>query len=494
MFNYSRVPARMIYMSILGLSIIAGFGIKGKHRFLSIILPILIVIDFLPKQRPGISIMPKSNIVYEYIKDKNYKGNILEIPIWPGDSSWSSLYQYYITLYRIQTINGYDPTVSQDYVDNVAEALFSVNLGQMNYNQYQVLKKLNVEYILFHEEAYPEKVCPFPPKYALELLKKSPYIDFVMTDGNIYLFKLKPLCENLDSELDYRGTSVIYNLYEVEYMPRNTGTVMVDETASGRGVVLGNIDSDREEFLTFGPHRTYPIGKYMAKFRLKVENIDEDESIARLEVATNNGKTILNSQEIRGIDFKESLKWRDFVVPFELTENSSVEFRIHFYRVENIMADCIIVYFADQDKVLSVYEAEDLIRETGRVLNDKTASKERAVYADTKEDISIRLVQGPYRTYGPGNYRASFWLKVDEDQGEINTDVPVVLLQVAADFGKREFVRKLLTFSDFKEKGVYQRFDYDFSLNNVLELDLRVTYKDKVGVWVDKIEVVKEGV
>lgn len=489
-FHYSRVPARIIYISFLALSILAGFGIKKSRRWLEVIAAVLIIIDFKPQGPPGISILPKENKVYQYVKDTGYKGNIMEIPIWPGDSSWSSIYQYYVTLYRIQMINGYDPTVSQDYVDNVAEALFSVNLGQIYYKQYKRLKELDVKYIILHEEAYPEKVCPFPPEFARKLLMKSPYLDFVLTDGNLYLFKVKDNALNSDAVLNYiDNTNVIYNLYEAEWLPRMTGEVIQLEEASNRMVVYGNKDSDKEGFLSFGPYRTYPIGRYVAVFRMMTDDVEIDKSIVRLEITSDNGNKILVSKDIKGIDFKQKAQFMDFTVPFTLEENKTVEFRIHYYGTVDIWIDCIVVCFKDQLRTRDNFEAEDLIRETGRIVQDAFASGGRAVFGEAKNDIAVRLAQGPYRTFTPGNYKVSFRLKVDTDILEIGADCPVVLLQAAADFGKREYIRKLVMLSEFKEKNKYQEFVLPFYLDLGRELDFRVTYKDNVDLWVDKVEV-----
>lgn len=493
LFNYSRVPARIIYMSFLALAIIAGFGMKNMRRLLGIIVPILIIIDFMPRQKIGISILPKENKVYRYIKDIGYSGNILELPIWPGDSSWSSIYEYYVTLYRIQMINGYDPTVSQEYVDNVAEALFSVNLGQFYFRQYELLKKLNVSYVLMHEEAYPEKVCPFPPSFATDLLFKSPYLDFITTDGNIYLFKLKQEVKDMDSSLNFlNNTSIVANIYEAECLQRVIGTPVEISKVSGGWAVLGSAKEGREGFLVFGPHRTYPIGKYLARFRLMASDLDEKRNLARLEIATDNGKIILNYRDIKGTDFIKSGISQDFLVPFTISQNTAIEFRVHFYKIKDIWVDCIIVSFSNQFEPLPFYEAEGLIRQTGCIAFDKDASGGKAVYGDPLRDIPVRLAQGPYRTYEAGNYKASFWLKIDKNVISVNKDLPVVLLQVASDFGKREFRRELIKLGDFDKRGIYQNFDLYFTLDSPRELDLRVTYKGNAGVWVDRIDILHE--
>ncbi len=55
----------------------------------------------------------RSFIFYSAIKidakSQNVKPHIMVIPLWPGDSAFSSIYQHYVSIYNIRMINGYCP-------------------------------------------------------------------------------------------------------------------------------------------------------------------------------------------------------------------------------------------------------------------------------------------------------------------------------------------------------------------------------------------------
>ena len=59
-------------------------------------------------------------------------------------------------------INGYSPVVPKTYVEQVFNPLYPLDFGQLGPSEYEVLRKFNVRYIVMHEEAFPEKVSPFP--------------------------------------------------------------------------------------------------------------------------------------------------------------------------------------------------------------------------------------------------------------------------------------------------------------------------------------------
>jgi hypothetical protein len=180
-FNFPRVPGRIIVLSFLSLSLLAGFGvtriyrIEKKIKFLLLaILTLGILGEFYPFKARGISLTPKGkNRVYEIVKENIGDYKLLELPIWPGDTAWSTIYYYYNTKTRAKMINGYSSYVSKDYVKNIFWPLYNLNLGEMREEQHRLLKRLRVKYIIMHEEAFPPKVSPYPFSFSLNNLKDT---------------------------------------------------------------------------------------------------------------------------------------------------------------------------------------------------------------------------------------------------------------------------------------------------------------------------------
>ena len=80
------------------------------------------------------------------------------MPIWPGDSAWSAIYEYYATLTGVPIVNGYNPVPRQRYVTEVFEPLRSLNVGELRAAQHALLRDWNVSHIVLHQDLFPRKV------------------------------------------------------------------------------------------------------------------------------------------------------------------------------------------------------------------------------------------------------------------------------------------------------------------------------------------------
>ena len=110
------------------------------------------------------------------------------LPLWPGDSHYSSLYEYGALSSRIRLVNGYAPAVPGDYYEGVFSKLSSLNQGVLDENQRQFLTSIGVNLIIFHEQPYPSKVSPFPSSVALRLLRGNPALREVGGGEGAYAF------------------------------------------------------------------------------------------------------------------------------------------------------------------------------------------------------------------------------------------------------------------------------------------------------------------
>lgn len=473
----------------MSLSILAGFGmqkIKQKfYLFIPLLFIIAIAIDYLPSRPTGICLSDQNNRVYELVAKNSDGKKILEIPIWPGDSAWSSIYQYYVTTSNVEMINGYSPAVPRDYIDNVFYPLYNVNLGEIRPQQYELLKELNIKYVILHQEAFPVKVSPYPSGFSILKLKHSPYLSFIKNDGPIWLFELLPDKSKKPPQLFEKQTSIIGKVYEAEKLRHKTGQIINDPIASFTAAISGDIIKDEAGYLTYGPWRKYPTGNYKAVFRLKVADNQNNDLAATIDVAAKKGDIILSEKKLKGQQFQKENTYQNFTLPFKLKEPTRIEFRTYFHKNTSICIDYIYLIFADQKDPLLTVETEDSFH-IAQLKHDPEASGQLAIMAVPHQDPSDFLTSGPYRQYLPGNYRALFRLKIDS-----NSENQVAELQITSDGRKTILAKKSLTTRDFERNNIYQEIHLSFTLDKTSILEFLVKYQGKVKVWYDKVAIIK---
>src|SRR5262249_51712783 len=138
---------------------------------------------------------------------------------------------------------------------------------------------------------------------------------------------------------------------------------------------------DAPGYLAFGAASFYPSGTYLAAFRLKLGGPPPPGIVAVVDVSTERGRNTLARREIAGHDFARPGAYQEFAVSWSLPAPARVEFRVQYEGRGRLVADRVYVAFADERGSRSVYEAAELLRETGEVRSDADASGGRAVYA-----------------------------------------------------------------------------------------------------------------
>ncbi len=129
--------------------------------------------------KPALCLLPASLPAYTaaagYARENGIsRPHAVCIPLWPGDSHFSSIYEFGALTSRIRLVNGYAPAVPADYYGKVFSKLDSLNQGVLDEGQRQLLKSIGVNMLVFHEQPYPSKVSPFPSAAALRLLRGNP--------------------------------------------------------------------------------------------------------------------------------------------------------------------------------------------------------------------------------------------------------------------------------------------------------------------------------
>jgi hypothetical protein len=151
----------------------------------------------LAQTTPGFCRLPRENAAYAAVAadDKANAGrpaHALALPLWPGDSHWSSLYEFDVMLSRIRLVNGYTPAVPAGYYENIFRKYSSLNQGFATDKQLDDLFSLGVRHLILHANAFPEKVSPFPAAATLRALVAHPRLALIADDGQTFAFRILP--------------------------------------------------------------------------------------------------------------------------------------------------------------------------------------------------------------------------------------------------------------------------------------------------------------
>ncbi|OGW60776.1 MAG: hypothetical protein A2V83_02480 [Nitrospirae bacterium RBG_16_64_22] len=490
-FNYPRVAGRYILLASLALGFMAAFGAevlrarlakRWSRSVLAVGAALLIVADYAPRNAMGITALPDRSAVYDRLaREMSPADVVLELPIWPGVTAWSSIYQYTVTRYRYRMVNGYSPATSREYVEKVFKPLYPMDFGEVRETQYEFMRRNGIRFVVMHEEAFPEKISPFPPSLTNARLARSPYLEFLTSDGNASLYRVRD--EKPSIQQEFKETSPVAKLYEAERLPRKVGRVIEDPRASG-GRAIQAVSGDPEGFLTFGPEQVYPTGEYRVRFLVRGAAGGKPGPVGKVEVATDQGNKILAQ---RDIDVGRNGSGYD---PIELRVRvdgpTPLEFRTHYAGTGEVRIDAVIVSFADVPDRPWRFEAEDLLRQTGRVISDAGARGGKAVQAISEISPPIYVMYGPYWFVPAGRYKARFRLRWEGVSGSGKA----ATLEVATDFGRKVLGESVVYPLDLTKKSGFQDVNVPFDLGDATAIDLRVKYHGSGSLWVDSVEIV----
>lgn len=484
--TYSRTPNRLLAVSALGLFMLCAYGVRrllagGRPAKCAVLILLLVaLLDYHPGGPIGISVMRGIDRVYEEVRNAGRGKRLLELPIWPGDDTWSSIYGYYVTLTEVPMVNGYSPAPRRSYTSGVFQPLRNLNLGEMRARQYQLLKSWGVPYVVLHAEAFPRKVSRYPFSFTLLNLQASPFLEFVRGDGPHYLFKVRE--HPTGPEQAFSLKSPIGILYPACKMEGDVGECVPDIASSSGAPRYTPAFSGGGGWLLRGQPRTYPTGEFRALFRVKSAPGEADGPVGRIEACAPEEGKVISARELAPQDFEDSGGYAAFDLEFKNTEPRRVEFRVYATGAKALGVDFVCVVFAgEKDPGLS-YEAEDLFH-IGDCVKDGDASGGYAVSIGKKEDPSMPMVSGPLRLYGPGRYVARYYLAAeDAEPGAF------ARLEVVSGFGG-VLGRREVASGDKVDGGRYAPYDVAFEVGKPTPVSFHLRHFNKAVLKLDRIEV-----
>lgn len=230
----------------------AQAGLTAPRRFVqagrvwlvpvAMVLAGLILWNYARYSHPTISLLEKKQDAYAAVAADAVAGHTvpraLVLPLWPGDSHYTSIYQYFASLYRVRMINGYNPFIRKGYLENVFLRFESVNHGGLSEDQVKRLLGMNVRYILLHEDLFPEKVSPFPVTATLRQLLRHPRLELLRQDGSVWAFKILDVPRSKPAQILTGDILFPARRFEMEKtIAEHQVTVKTSPTAGGRAFV-----------------------------------------------------------------------------------------------------------------------------------------------------------------------------------------------------------------------------------------------------------------
>jgi len=485
---YSRTSSRIVCLALTPFLLLCGYGVKdllSRGRMVRTgvwLIFALALVDYHPRGRIGISTLRGMDAVYEEVRREARGKRVLELPIWPGDSALSTIYEYYATLTAVPIVNGYNPAPPRGYFENVFEPLRNLNYGEMRQCQYDVLRRWGVPCVVLHQDLFPRRVSRYPFRFTLLNLMRSPYLQFVRSDGPHYLFRVRNRASG--PEGGFTLTSPVANLYPAMRMKGDVGACIHDGSAASGSLLSAGAHGEKSGILVRGDGRIYPTGEFKVFFRLNSDQAGPTVPVAGIDVYAPDKGTVIAERALTARDFGASGGYRLFELRFANREPRSVEFRVHYLGRGILQCDFIYVIFAGEDDPCRLYEAEDLFH-IGPCVDDPAASGGHAVKIGRDEDLTMPMVSGPDRLYGKGRYRALFYLRVEEAEGGT-----VAKIEVASTFGGLIACREVKS-EELADSRLYRACSISFELDRPTPLSFILWHYNRACLRLDRIEVEK---
>jgi hypothetical protein len=239
-----------------------GCSRRGLATGVILVIAAAMAWDYGRRTHPTICLLDDEQGAYRAVADDAARcgrdNRALSLPIWPGDSHWNSLTEYYSTLYRTKMLNGYRPSVRVQYRTEIFDRLAPMNLGFITDDRLDALLERKIGYLIVQEDAYPDKVSPFPVTHTLDALLHHPRIEFLARDAETWAFKIlardasreRPLPERMAG----RTWLAARRWWAPDYVPESAPLAR-DAKGEVTGVWLTNAGSR----VTLSPRFLYPI-------------------------------------------------------------------------------------------------------------------------------------------------------------------------------------------------------------------------------------------
>ncbi len=491
-YDLSRAPSRIYLITSLGLMLGAAGGVStltgaAGRRLLVLGAGLLVTVDFVTPAFPGLSGVPSSSAIYRGVSENLEGGRVLDVPIWPGDSSWSSLYVHYATLYGTPTVNGYSPMVPGSYYRTVFLPLEDVNLGELGASQHRLLKDLDVRFLVFHENAFPPQVSPYPFRFTRENLDVSPYLSREAQEGPLHLYRVRE--SPLPGIPPEGATTPVGKIYEAEHHHRGPGEVRDVPGASGGRAVFFPAGASGPLSLPFPRKGNLPSGRYRYRLFGAPSAAGGQGSLEVLVTNRSSGETLASSSDsrFRAVEGGNQSPGKVLEGSFSLGAPAPVSFVVLGDGSAAPSWDFLYLLREDQRDPQRVFEAEDLFH-TGSAMADGEAGGGESVRLLPGRDPSDYALTGPDRVFPAGSYLAGLRYRNVDDPHRSAGRVSAGRFEVSISNAPAPLARVPLG-GDDGPGGSYGEATLRFSLPSALPVRFRVYFSGQEELRLDRIEM-----
>lgn len=236
-------------------------------RFMALLLVLAMLGEYKWRISPGLFVLPKEQGAYAAVAAdaaaRDVVSRALVVVFWPGDSHETTVFEYFASLYRIRLVNGYRPFVDPEY-RAFFDIFSSVNQGALSDEQADDLLDRGIDYVILHEDRFPEKVSPFPVTFTLRRLLESPRLVCLGRHDEVWAFRILPQPEKRDPvHADWTLYSAADRL-EAERHSQGCDVVTDPAASYGRYLVLGEGDAIQFDPSDVGPE---PQTRWLVRVR-----------------------------------------------------------------------------------------------------------------------------------------------------------------------------------------------------------------------------------
>ncbi len=242
---YCLLPSLLTVAAALALGPVMALVSKPRAQVgLVVAMAALFCLEYKLQVRPTVCVVDKEQAAYEAVaedaKANGKDARAIVIPVWPGESAWSSLYQHYVSLYRIRMVNGYLPVVPNDYIESIYKKFEYLNGGIVTDEHLDGLLERGIEYLLLHEDAFPEQVSSFAVSFTLSRFLEHPRLELLKQGENVWAFRVLA-APDAGAVVAIPGWDLFFPSYngnmEMEWFQGTGGEKLSNEAASGHHYV-----------------------------------------------------------------------------------------------------------------------------------------------------------------------------------------------------------------------------------------------------------------
>ena len=171
--EYTRVPERFMPVASLCIAALVAFAVARLRSAIAVGVAVVALfldlrVDVFEPTSAG-----NGDPALAYVRAAP-EGRLLELPVFPPDSHFGSVYLYENMEAQRERPLGYS-TVAPRAAARIAEELDPLNCGRLNTPRARLLRELNVRYVTVHPELYDDLRTPCSPSTAPLLLARLGY-------------------------------------------------------------------------------------------------------------------------------------------------------------------------------------------------------------------------------------------------------------------------------------------------------------------------------